>query len=117
MFNILIIGMTGQGKSPFIHKYIENRKCFVFDVNDEYGFRTKYKGQKAIGLSNNVNAPRARHIELDEKKFIFQCSHKRDTVCVFEEATGFFEGKTSEPLRRLMVGKMFSRNIYIFVFH
>lgn len=117
MYNVLVIGMTGQGKSPFIRSYIENNKCFVFDVQDEYGFRTKYPGQKPVALSNNVNAPRARHIEMDENKFILQCSHKRDTICVFEEATGFFEGHTSKPLRRLMISKMFTRNIYVFVFH
>jgi hypothetical protein len=117
MYNILVIGMTGQGKSPFIHQYIKDRKCFVFDVQDEYGQRTKYPGQVPLNLSNNVNAPRARHIQLDEMRFIWECSHKKDTICVFEEATGFFEGKTSEKLRRLMIGKMFTRNNYIFVFH
>ncbi len=47
---ILVIGMTGQGKSPYILKMIEGKKCFVFDVNNEYGLKTKYPGQTPVNL-------------------------------------------------------------------
>lgn len=117
MFNILVIGMTGQGKSPLIQSYIAGRKCFVFDVNNEYGYRTKYKGQKPVGLSDNIFADRARQVDFNTKRFILNCLKKTDTVCVFEEATIFFKGNTFEELRHLMLSKLFNRNVNIFVFH
>lgn len=97
--------MTGQGKSQLVKKMIDKGNCFVFDVNNEYN------------LSTNVNASRARHVQLNEKLFIKQCSLKRNTVCVFEEATGFFEGRTSPEMRRLLIGKRHTNNIYVLLFH
>jgi len=117
MYLITVIGGTGQGKSPFIHEYIKGRNCFVFDVQNEYGQRTKYPGQIALGLSDNIKNNRSRLCELDETKFINICAAKRNTVCVFEEAMGFFEGRTAKPLRRLMLSKVHTQNVYIFVFH
>lgn len=117
MHLITIIGGTGSGKSPFVQEYIKGRKCFVFDVQNEYGQRTKYPGQKPLNLSNNIHSERARMVELDEMKFISFCSLKKNTVCVFEEAMGFFEGRTSKPLRRLMLSKVHTGNVYLFVFH
>jgi DNA helicase HerA-like ATPase len=106
MYAILDIGMTGQGKSHFVKNYIAGRACFVFDVNNEYQ-----------DLNTNVNATRARHIAVDENLFIKQCHAKKNTICVFEEATGFFEGRTSKDLRRLIVNKRHTGNVYIFLFH
>lgn len=118
MINILVIGESGTGKSEWVKEYIQPpRNCFVFDVQNEYGMRTKYAGQTPIGLSDNIHHARARHIELDEKKFILQCKAKKNTVCVFEEATGFFQGAIGEPLRKLMIGKLFTNNVYVFIFH
>lgn len=107
MYLILVIGMTGQGKSHFTKEYIKPpRNCFVFDINNEYP-----------DLSIDVNAPRAKQTFIDEKLFIKNCLRKRNTVCVFEEATGFFEGKTSDELRRLIVNKRHTGNVYILLFH
>jgi hypothetical protein len=117
MHTILLIGMTGTGKSPFIRNYSEGRNLFVFDIQNEYGSRTKYPGQVPMNLSDNWTEPRARHIQLDEKLFIQQCTRKQNTICVFEDATAFMEGKTDKDLRRLIVAKLFTRNVYIFVFH
>lgn len=92
--------MTGQGKSFFVKNYIKNRKAYVFDVNNEYSLPSVEK-----------------NISCDEKDFIKNCFSKKGTICVFEEATGFFEGRTGKDLRRLIVNKRHTKNIYIFVFH
>jgi hypothetical protein len=117
MYNILVIGMTGQGKSPFIQKYIEGRNCFVFDVQNEYGERPKYPGGRVFNLSNNLNAPRARQIDFNVSGFLQNCLKKKNTVCVFEEATIFFKGNTSELTRRVMISRLFTNNVSVFVFH
>jgi hypothetical protein len=117
MNTILLIGMTGTGKSPFIWKYAEGKKLFVFDIQNEYGTRTKYEGLEPKNLSDNWAAERARHTAMDEKLFVLQCSKKQNTICVFEDATAFFEGRLDRDVRRLLVSKLFTRNNYILVFH
>lgn len=117
MHTFVIIGMTGEGKSEFVKKYILGRACCVFDVQNEYGPRTKYPGQTPLNLSDNLQEARARMTVMDEKKFIEICAAKRNTVCVFEEATGFFEGKTEKDLRRLMLSKIHTGNVLLFIFH
>lgn len=106
MYCIINIGMTGQGKSRFIKQYIAGRACHVFDVQNEYN-----------DLSLNTSSLRSRNVTLNEKQFIAECSKMKGRVCVFEEATGFFEGKTDRELRRLVLSKRHSRNVYIFCFH
>lgn len=103
MYCIIDIGMTGQGKSHFAKSYIQDRKCYVFDVNNEYDLP--------------LHGERSKNISCDEKDFIKNCYLKKETICVFEEATGFFEGKTSKELRRLIVNKRHTKNVYIFLFH
>jgi hypothetical protein len=103
MYCFLVVGMTGQGKSHFTKSYIDNRKCYVFDVNNEYNLPT--------------HGERSKDISCDEKIFIKNCFLKRETICVFEEATGFFEGKTSRDMRRLIVNKRHTKNVYMFLFH
>lgn len=106
MFCNIVVGMTGQGKSTFVKEMIKDRRCFVFDVQLEYN-----------DLVSNPNAERARHVELDEALFVEQCSRRRNTVCVFEEATGFFEGKLDKMLRRLVLSKRHTGNVFVFCFH
>lgn len=105
MFCILVVGMTGQGKTRFIKQYIENKNCFVFDVQNEYS------------LSLNPNDKRSKVTDLDEKKFIETVFLKRNTICVFEEATGFFEGRLDRLLRRIVLSKRHTGNIFLFCFH
>lgn len=114
---ILIIGMTGQGKSPKILELIEGKKCFVYDVNNEYGKRTKYPGQTPVNLSDDVNAERARYTAMDKKEFIQMCMNKTETICVLEDATAFFRGAQSEQVMLMVTRKLFNRNDYVFVFH
>lgn len=123
MNTYVIIGAPGQGKSEFVKKAIEDtstgkkRRCFVFDVQNEYGARTKYKGQKPLYLSDNPNAERARYVGTSMETFMSYCKQKRDTILVFEEATMFFEGRTGRQVRELMIGKRHSGNSLMFLFH
>jgi hypothetical protein len=98
--------MTGQGKSHFVKSMIKSRRCFVFDVQNEY-----------YDLNPNPTSERARHLLLDEKMFVEQCRARRNTVCVFEEATGFFEGKLDKELRRVVLSKRHTGNVFLFCFH
>lgn len=106
MYCILNVGMTGQGKTKFCKDMIKGKNCFVFDVQNEY-----------TELPVSSFSKRGRDISLKEKEFIKKCSQKKDTICVFEEATGFFEGKTEPELRRIVLSKRHTGNIFIFNFH
>lgn len=117
MQTTLLIGTTGTGKTPFIWEFAKGRKLFVFDIQNEYGNRTKYAGQEIKNLSNNWIDERARHTQADYELFIKQCERKTNTICVFEDATAFLEGKINKDMRKLLVSKLFTRNIYILVFH
>lgn len=117
MYVITIIGGAKQGKTPFIKEYIKNSKCLVFDVQNEYGLKTKYEGQKPFNLGTNNNFPKSRVIDLDLDKFIELCKKKTNTVCVFEESTMFFSGKIEKPMRKLVWSKAHSGNVYLLVFH
>jgi hypothetical protein len=117
MYCILVIGATGQGKSPFIRSYLEGKKCFVFDTQNEYGFRTKYEGQVPVGLSDITSADRARFTVYDVRQFIKICFQKVSTIIVFEDATMYFEGRTAEEMRRLLGSKRFTNNNYLLTFH
>lgn len=103
MYCFIIVGMTGQGKSFFVNNYIGGRKCYVFDINNEYNLP--------------LTGDRSKNVSCDENDFIKNCFLKKDTICVFEEATGFLEGKTAKNLRRLIVNKRHTKNVYFFVFH
>lgn len=117
MNTYVIIGAPGQGKSEFVKKAIVGKRCFVFDIQNEYGARTKYKGQTPLLLSDNPNADRARYIRNDVEEFQQLCMRKRDTLLVFEEATAFFEGRTSKTTRQLIINRYHTGNAYFFLFH
>lgn len=118
MNTYLVIGAPGMGKSPFIRKLIEDRRCFVFDVANEYGTRVKYPGQKPVNLSIDPQHMRSRFTETKNlSKFIQLCETKKDTICVFEEATAFFQGKTQLETTHLIVNRYHTGNTYCFIFH
>lgn len=102
----IIVGMTGQGKSHFTKKMIAGKHCFVFDVQNEY-----------TDLSLNWQDSRARDVSLDEKAFVAKCKQKINSVLVFEEATGFFEGKLDKDVRRVVLSKRHTHNVPVFCFH
>lgn len=117
MNNILVVGAPGQGKTPFVRRMIENNRCFVFDIQNEYGQRTKYPGQTPVNLSNNWNAERSRYTGTNVDEFIHLCGKKRDTICVFEESTAFFQGRTEKALRRHLINRYHTGNVSLFLFH
>jgi hypothetical protein len=120
----IIIGAPGEGKTPFCKKMIGGgdsgvapRRCLVFDINNEYGPRAKYSGQAPFNLSTNTRDFRSRYVGDDIEVFLRLAMSKQDTVVVMEEATAFFEGKTSKTTRRLIINRYHTRNVYLFLFH
>lgn len=122
-FTFIEVGAPGEGKSEFVKDMIRGARSFVFDVNDEYGSRTKYKGQQPLMLSDNPNAERARYrpkmmyLRDDANAFMLMCRQKRDTQCVFEEATVYLEGRQQELAKTLIVNRIHTGNVYHFIFH
>lgn len=114
---LLVIGAPGQGKSPFAQKMIEGNRCLVFDVNNEYGSRTKYPGQTPINLSNDPKAPRSRYIGTEIKVFTQLAMSRTETVVVMEEATAFFRGTQTALTSRLIIGRRHTGNVLLFLFH
>lgn len=117
MYVILVIGGAKQGKTPFIKDYCREANLLVFDVQNEYGEKTKYPNQKPYGLTTNNKLPRSRVISLEVNEFIKLCKEKKNSICVFEEATMFFQGMTGDEMRKLIFGKAHTGNVYLLVFH
>lgn len=114
----LVIGAPGMGKSPFVRSLIgTSNRCCVFDIANEYGQRVKYNGQVPVNLSNNTNELRSRYTGVNLEEFIKICDRKQNTICVFEEATGFFQGITNKQTTRLIINRYHSGNTYCFLFH
>jgi hypothetical protein len=123
MKTFIVVGAPGQGKSEWVKNAIRERRSWVFDVQNEYGSRTKYPGQKALGFSDNPNAVQARYVPKsmylneDVKRFMEMAYHKRDTHVVFEEATIFLQGRQDQMIKTLIVNRIHSGNVYYFLFH
>jgi hypothetical protein len=118
MNTYLIIGAPGMGKSPFVREMIgTDKRCCVFDIANEYGQRTKYPGMKPLGLSDVPGAPRFRYTGVDLMKFIDLCSQRRNSICIFEEATGFLQGKLQLKVTQLIINRYHTGNSYVFIFH
>lgn len=113
----IVMGAPGMGKSPFAQKMIAGRRCFVFDINNEYGTRTKYKGQTPINLSHDPRALRCRYIGTDINQFSQLVMQRRDTVVIFEEATAFFRGRQKGITSQIIIGRIHTGNTYVFLFH
>lgn len=107
MYLILIIGHTGQGKSTWMQKFIQGKRKYIFDVNNEY---------KNLPEDNRI-LPEMRNRDMNMKKFLENCAVVRNTNICFEDATGFFRGKQSAELSRLMVSKRHTGNNFLFLFH
>lgn len=121
MYAFMIIGMTGQGKSDFVKNLIKGKPSHIFDINNEYHYpriNVDAQGNKArVQFSEGEAKLITRHILMEEDKFISECVAKKKTYCVFEDATGFFNGKIPSNLKRMIVGKRHTENVYLFLFH
>lgn len=106
MFNMTIIGKMGTGKTHFVKKLIAGKRQFIFDVNNDYK-----------DLVTNYNAPKSRMVDLDHEVFIDTCLKKKNTICVFEDATGFLEGRLPKKFRKAFVAKRHTGNANIYLFH
>lgn len=106
MYLILVIAHTGQGKTTFVKEYLKKAsKSLVFDVNNEYS-EHEY----------DEHAEHARFIG-NYKQFIELVKTRKNTVCVFEEATGFFKGRISQEMTAEIIKKRHSGNQFLFLFH
>lgn len=117
MKTFLVIGAPGWGKSEFVKSFIPGKRVFVNDVQNEYGKSPKYPDQKPVNLSDDMKAARSRYIGGDFKEYVELVKTKKSTVVVFEEATIFLQGALNEDMRRILINKMFTKNIYILCFH
>lgn len=104
---ILVIGHTGQGKTTWLKKFIEGKRAYVFDVNNEYNYPTD-KGPVFAQM---------RHVDADVKKFLQISEGLKNTNIVFEDATGFLRGRQSPDTMRQIVKKRHTGNNFIILFH
>lgn len=103
--NFLVIGMTGEGKTSLVRRMVEDTNVFVFDVNDEWH-----------DCSFDTRAKRARFIG-DYEEYLILCMNRRNTNCIFEDATGFVSSNITKVFNKVMVKKRHNKNNYFFFFH
>ena len=96
--SILIIGMTGTGKTTEAKKLIQkfsSLKPFIYDVNNEYG-------QPLQPIEDFLNL----------------AAQKRRSFILFEEATIFFGTRgRSEKMLEILVKKRHNQNVICLNFH
>lgn len=117
---IAVIGGTNQGKSYFVKQAIKdkNKACFVFDVQDGYGATSKKEGDLILNLPIATHLKRCRFMGGGgADAFLQHCHHRRHTNIVIEEATIFFEGRTQQAMRKVIVDKWHNKNTIFILFH
>lgn len=129
MYAICIIGMTKQGKSRYTREKIvkpamqQGLGCLVYDVNDEYGEYRRDRDSGAlvpsIGLQTDTRLYCSRYAkpDMNMREFMEIVKTKKHTTVIFEEATGFFKGRTNEDLCKMIINKGHTINNYVFLFH
>lgn len=103
--NYLVIGMTGEGKTSLVKKMVEGTNLFVFDVNNEW-----------LDCSFDTRAKRARFIG-DYEEFLLLTMVRKNSNCIFEDATGFVSSNITKVFNKCMVAKRHNKNNYFFFFH
>lgn len=97
--SILIVGMTGTGKSTEAMKVLKqfpDQKKLIYDVNNEYG----------TGSLPSMDT------------FLEEATKANDSIILFGEATIFFSNRgRSDKVVNLLVRKRHTRNVIIFIFH
>lgn len=109
MYLTLVIGMTGQGKSRFTKAAIDDKRCFVYDVQNEYDF---------LEFEKPTDPPkeRARYFG-DMNIFLNKVETRRNCTIVFEEATAFLKGQIGKRLTNIIISKRHTQNNLFFIFH
>lgn len=82
----------------------------MYDINDEYS-------ELEISKEGNLKKCRVTPMDFDFEDFQNLVTKRRDTNCVFEEATGFFRFRGGKTTMRILVNKRHTNNNYIFIFH
>lgn len=104
---LTLIAQRGEGKSTIIKKLIVGKNVCAYDINNEYGL-------KPYGFEGKTN----RFMFFgDHNQFIEICWKVKNTVCIFEEASGFLGFNTGKRLAGLISNARHTNNYYIFVFH
>lgn len=105
---ILIIGMSGQGKSTYVKKQIGMHPQLVYDVQNEYN-HLPFDVSKSIA--------RVSPLTMGFKDFAALVEKTRKKIIVFEEATVFLKGQVGQKVRGIMVGARHTRNNIFMIFH
>lgn len=115
---IIIIGGTNQGKSYFAKEMLKDVRipCFVYDVQNCYGDSSTKTGDLVLNLPIGTTEKRCRWYG-EPAEFIAHAIRRRNSVILVEEATVFFEGRTTELTKRLIIDKHHHKNTIIFMFH
>lgn len=97
---IVIVGMTGAGKSSYIKQLltrVDESRLLVYDVQREY-----FPDEPLPDLDTFANTVK----------------ESTDSVAVFEEATIFYNNRGSNKImREILVSKRHKNNIIILAFH
>jgi ABC-type Na+ transport system ATPase subunit NatA len=101
----LIIGHTGQGKSTVTRTIIKDSPSLVYDIQNDYDTH-----------ESDPSARNAKFIGLPED-FCNEAMKRKNSFIVFEEATSFLEGRTTNDLRKIMIDKRHKGNNLLFLFH
>lgn len=109
---ILIIGMTGTGKSQFNEKTFLNGNgpVMVYDVQDEYSNLKEDNSGKIARCKVNPT-------EIDINGFIKLSGIRVNTNIIYEEATAFFQFRANGEMMKRLISKRHGNNNYIFIFH
>jgi hypothetical protein len=122
----IIIGGTGQGKSFFTKRLVNDKKTFICDLNNEYGAedlslasRDNYiKFNEHVTLLDKTKVyPQCRYTGTNVNEFLEISKSMHGRYIVFEEATNFFAGRTNEVTRQMITGKRHRNQSLIFLFH
>jgi hypothetical protein len=125
MYLILVIGHTGQGKTPYVNSALGNERVPVpGEIKPKYRLSSVSKKQYIFDLNNEyllpIDTQRAnfmRHVDCDINKFIETVKTLKGYNVVIEDATGFLRGRQSAEFARLLVAKMHAKNNYFILFH
>ena len=115
---ITIIGGTNQGKSYTAKQMVRDPKInlLVYDVQNGYGPTSAKPGDIIMNLPLDWRAKRGRFYG-DTAEFLHYANHREKTTILIEEATIFFEGRTYQAMRKLIVDKWHVQNNIIIIFH